>query len=364
MSSERLVATSGGGPLEGLRVLELASEHAAFAGKLLGDLGAEVLLVEPPGGHPTRHYAPFVDDVDDGSGERSLWFWHYNTSKYGVVLDRSENAVRVLTHRARRSLKAFLCRNCSIYNTAAPCRCENLVGFSLAQGWIGPGDRQVARPQAAAVAGRVAAAISDVAGLYETAPMGGPEQGPYLNSVAVLETDLAPAPLLDALQSIETSRGRERVVRWGPRSLDLDIVAMAPGSVDSEHLVIPHPRAVDRRFVVEPLCEVWPEALVTDGVTASEALSRLGGQDVDLLDERWVEERPRPDKWWVTAQFALFALIGIAVAGFGTVPTAAWTWWRAARSSALEWRAMRRCSARSWRMRGSICWTASTRSCP
>jgi 2-amino-4-hydroxy-6-hydroxymethyldihydropteridine diphosphokinase len=174
------------------------------------------------------------------------------------------------------------------------------------------------------------AAISDVAGLYETAPMGGPEQGPYLNSVAVLETDLAPAPLLDALQSIETSRGRERVVRWGPRSLDLDIVAMAPGSVDSEHLVIPHPRAVDRRFVVEPLCEVWPEALVTDRVTASEALSRLGGQDVDLLDERWVEERPRPDKWWVTAQFALFALIGIAVAGFGTVPTAAWSWWRAA----------------------------------
>ena len=75
------------GPLEGLRVLELASEHAAFAGKVLGDLGADVLLVEPPGGHPTRHLAPFVDDLDDGSGDRSLWFWHYNTSKSSVQLD-------------------------------------------------------------------------------------------------------------------------------------------------------------------------------------------------------------------------------------------------------------------------------------
>ena len=94
-----------------------------------------------------------------------------STTDTAVVLDRSENAVRVLTHRARRRLKAFLCRNCSIYNPAAPCRCEDLVGFSLAHGWIGPDDLQVSRPQAAAVAGRVAAAVSDVArltALYES----------------------------------------------------------------------------------------------------------------------------------------------------------------------------------------------------
>ena len=83
-------ATEAPGPLDGLRVVELASEHAAFAGKMLGDLGADVIVVEPPGGHPSRAYGPFVDDVEDP--ERSLWWWHYNTSKRGVVLDLDSDA--------------------------------------------------------------------------------------------------------------------------------------------------------------------------------------------------------------------------------------------------------------------------------
>jgi crotonobetainyl-CoA:carnitine CoA-transferase CaiB-like acyl-CoA transferase len=73
------------GALAGLKVVELASEHAALAGKMLGDLGADVVVVEPPGGHASRHYGPFADDVEDP--ERSLWWWYYNTSKRGVVLD-------------------------------------------------------------------------------------------------------------------------------------------------------------------------------------------------------------------------------------------------------------------------------------
>jgi benzylsuccinate CoA-transferase BbsE subunit len=73
------------GPLSGLRIIELASEEAAYAGKLLADMGAEVLLVEPPFGHHTRRFEPFVEDVKDP--ERSLWFWHYNTSKMGIALD-------------------------------------------------------------------------------------------------------------------------------------------------------------------------------------------------------------------------------------------------------------------------------------
>ena len=73
------------GPLDGLRVIELASEFGAFAGKLLADLGADVIVVEPPGGHHTRRYGPFADDVVDP--EKSLWWWHYNTSKRGLVLD-------------------------------------------------------------------------------------------------------------------------------------------------------------------------------------------------------------------------------------------------------------------------------------
>jgi crotonobetainyl-CoA:carnitine CoA-transferase CaiB-like acyl-CoA transferase len=81
-----LSATSGlTGPLSGIKVVELASENAAFVGKLLADLGANVVLVEPPGGHQCRRYEPFVDDVPDS--ERSLWWWHYHTSKQGIVLD-------------------------------------------------------------------------------------------------------------------------------------------------------------------------------------------------------------------------------------------------------------------------------------
>jgi crotonobetainyl-CoA:carnitine CoA-transferase CaiB-like acyl-CoA transferase len=73
------------GPLDGLRVVELAGEYAAFCGRLLADYGAEVILVEPPGGAPQRGYEPFVDDVPDG--ERSLWFWHYHANKFGVEID-------------------------------------------------------------------------------------------------------------------------------------------------------------------------------------------------------------------------------------------------------------------------------------
>ena len=71
--------------LAGLRVLELSSERIAFAGKLLGDMGADVVLIEPPGGDPARAYPPFLDDAP--GDDRSLYWWHYNTSKRGIVLD-------------------------------------------------------------------------------------------------------------------------------------------------------------------------------------------------------------------------------------------------------------------------------------
>ena len=73
------------GALDGVRVVELASEHSAFAGKILADLGAEVIVVEPPGGHASRLFEPFLDDVP--GPERSLWWWYYNTGKLSVVLD-------------------------------------------------------------------------------------------------------------------------------------------------------------------------------------------------------------------------------------------------------------------------------------
>lgn len=77
------------GPLFGLRVIELASEWTAYAGKMLGDLGADVLLVEPPGGAAMRNYAPFYEG--ETQGESSLWWWHYQTSKSGVTLDLEDS---------------------------------------------------------------------------------------------------------------------------------------------------------------------------------------------------------------------------------------------------------------------------------
>ncbi len=73
------------GPLAGLRVLELADEKGQFCGKLLGDLGADVVKIEPPGGEPSRHVGPFLDDIPHP--ERSLSFWYYNTSKRGITLN-------------------------------------------------------------------------------------------------------------------------------------------------------------------------------------------------------------------------------------------------------------------------------------
>ena len=73
------------GPLAGLRVLELADETGQFCGKLLADLGADVVKIEPPGGEPSRHVGPFVDDIPHP--ERSLSFWYYNTSKRGITLN-------------------------------------------------------------------------------------------------------------------------------------------------------------------------------------------------------------------------------------------------------------------------------------
>ena len=74
-----------GGPFAGLRVLELCDEKGHFAGKLLGDLGADVIKIEPPGGEPCRDVGPFLDDA--AHPDRSLYFWHYNTSKRGITLD-------------------------------------------------------------------------------------------------------------------------------------------------------------------------------------------------------------------------------------------------------------------------------------
>jgi 2-amino-4-hydroxy-6-hydroxymethyldihydropteridine diphosphokinase len=117
--------------------------------------------------------------------------------------------------------------------------------------------------------------VVGVSPLYETAPVGGPDgQGPYLNLVVELSTFDTPRDLLDRCRSLEAVAGRVRTVRWGPRTLDADVLWVQGWQVDEEDLTVPHPRLWDRRFVVQPLADLAPD-LVT-----SEQLRRSGGEVV------------------------------------------------------------------------------------
>ena len=103
-----------------------------------------------------------------------------------------------------------------------------------------------------------------VSRVYETAPVGGPPQGAYLNAVVAIETDLDPYALLALAQRTERDAERVRAERWGPRTLDVDVLLVGDLAVDEKDLVVPHPRMWERRFVVEPLARLAPE-LVPEG---------------------------------------------------------------------------------------------------
>ena len=101
--------------------------------------------------------------------------------------------------------------------------------------------------------------------VWETDPVGGPSQPDYLNAAVRLETDLAPHALLEACQRAEAALGRVREVRWGPRTIDIDVLLVDTLAVDVEDLTIPHPRMTERAFVLFPLLELEPEATLPDG---------------------------------------------------------------------------------------------------
>ncbi|GAA6524816.1 2-amino-4-hydroxy-6-hydroxymethyldihydropteridine diphosphokinase [Intrasporangium sp. DVR] len=107
--------------------------------------------------------------------------------------------------------------------------------------------------------------VTAVSPMVETDPVGGPDQPPYLNAVVVGRTTLDPTELLEALHRIESAHGRTREVRWGPRTLDLDLIQFGtPGSADEvvsadDSLTLPHPRAAERAFVIVPWATAEPD---------------------------------------------------------------------------------------------------------
>ncbi len=102
--------------------------------------------------------------------------------------------------------------------------------------------------------------------LYTSSPMGPKNQPDYLNAVCLIETALSPHALLTALQRIEQQQGRVRKAeRWGPRTLDLDILLYGAHTIDSEELTIPHYGMAEREFVMVPLFEIAPAMVMPDG---------------------------------------------------------------------------------------------------
>ena len=98
--------------------------------------------------------------------------------------------------------------------------------------------------------------------VYETAPIGGPEQDAFLNAVISIDTSLDPYALLDVAHQLERDAERLRTVRWGPRTLDVDVLLFGDVVLDDPVLTIPHPRMWDRAFVLIPLLDVHPELIV------------------------------------------------------------------------------------------------------
>lgn len=142
--------------------------------------------------------------------------------------------------------------------------------------------------------------VQQRSGLYSTAPVGGVEQDDFVNCAAVVEAECSPRELLASLQGIEVAQGRVRDVRWGPRTLDIDIIRIAPCGADIDDpreqtvsadpvLTLPHPRAGERAFVLVPWAEIRPEARIElDGeiISADAAAERVQAGDPDQTVRR------------------------------------------------------------------------------
>jgi 2-amino-4-hydroxy-6-hydroxymethyldihydropteridine diphosphokinase len=121
--------------------------------------------------------------------------------------------------------------------------------------------------------------------LYRTRPLGPPDQPDYVNAVACLATALAPEQLLDELQALEQRHGRVRgTQRWGPRSLDLDLLLYGSECIATTRLQIPHPGMVERTFVLYPLAEIAADDLLIPGQgLLADLLERLPEEGIERL---------------------------------------------------------------------------------
>lgn len=122
---------------------------------------------------------------------------------------------------------------------------------------------------------REATEVVAVSSYYQTKPVGFLDQPDFLNAVCLIESDLPALDLLKMLHGIEKAMGRERSIQWGPRTIDLDLIQYGALLSSAEELKIPHPRAHERKFVLEPWLEIEPDAILLTHGKISELLNLL-----------------------------------------------------------------------------------------
>ena len=126
--------------------------------------------------------------------------------------------------------------------------------------------------------------VVKVSSFYRSSPMGPQDQPDYINAVAELQTALEPLQLLDELQSIETEHGRVRTgSRWGPRTLDLDLLLYAEKSINSERLVVPHPGLHERAFVLYPLYEISPGLVIPGKGSLAKLIEKCPAEGLEKI---------------------------------------------------------------------------------
>lgn len=117
--------------------------------------------------------------------------------------------------------------------------------------------------------------VVSVSTYFSTKAVGGPEQPDYLNAVCILNSELPATQLLSLLHGIEKSLGRERTEHWGPRTIDLDLIQYGALLSNADELLLPHPRAHERRFVLEPWAQIEPDAILLTHGRISDLLEQL-----------------------------------------------------------------------------------------
>lgn len=143
-----------------------------------------------------------------------------------------------------------------------------------------------------ALDGRADTSVTAVSRLYRTPPWGKTDQAWFFNACALVETALQPEALLDVGLDIERSMKRERIERWGPRTIDIDVLLWGEAAIASARLTVPHPRMTERAFVLMPLADIFPDGMV-GGRSVTDWLAAVDKAGIQVADAD-------PD-WWQRA---------------------------------------------------------------